>query len=143
MSLKRKYAEIEEASTSEEETATNTVEVEPEKKKWEIDMMNIECLSVLCRERILKKWCMDNLEAFETYGEVCDAAQRIPPDARDEFKNRWAMMRAKQRVGGHLKIVHKHLVSSFFDTILKNNSKSSKEVLFFYFLTADNCIKNI
>ena len=112
MSLKRKYAELEEASTSEEEIVVKTEE--PKKKKWQIDMMNIECLPVLCKERILKKWCMDNLEAFETYGEVCDAAQRIPPDARDEFKNRWAMMRAKQRVGGHLKIVHKHLVSSFF-----------------------------
>ena len=114
MSLKREYAE---ASTSSDE-------VEVKKPKWEerIVMLNIEHLPDLCKEIILKNWCMDNLEAFETYHEVCDAAKRIPPDARDEFKNRWAMMHAEKRIEGHLKVVHKHLVSFFIFifTFLKN-----------------------
>ena len=130
MSLKRKLEEGE-ATTSAEAIVVKTEEPEKKKKKWVIDMMRIECLPVLCKERILKKWCMDNLEEFETYGEVCDAAQRIPPDARDEFKNRWAMMRAKQRVGGHLKIVHKHLVSSFLYMIFLIDRVVKRFFIFF------------
>lgn len=117
MSLKRKY--YGEASTSAEPIdvkASTSEEPTTKKPKWEesIDMLAIQHLPDLCKEVILKQWCMNNLDKFETYHEVCDAANRIPPDARDEFKNRWAMMHAKKRMGGHLKVVHKHLVSLIF-----------------------------
>ena len=118
MSLKRQYAEVE-ASTSAEPIdveASTSEEPTTKKPKWEesIDMLAIQHLPDLCKEVILKKWCMDNLDAFSTYDEVCDAAKRIPPDARDEFKSKWSIMHAKKRMGGHLKVVHKHLVSLIF-----------------------------
>ena len=133
MSLKREYAE---ASTSSDEVAA----VEVKKPKWEerIDMLKIEDLPDLCKEIILKNWCMDNLEAFETYYEVCDAAKRIPPAARDELKNKWAMMHAEKRIEGHLKVVHKHLVSYFFFVYTFLKKLACKCTFFFYFLTASN-----
>ena len=120
MSLKRQYAEVE-ASTSEEPTTKKSKEVEAstseepatKKPKWEqsIDMLAIEHLPDLCKEVILKQWCMNNLDKFSTYDEVCAAAKRLHPDAREEFKSKWSMAHAEKRVEGHLKIVHKHLVS--------------------------------
>ena len=129
MSLKRQYAEVEagtaeepkevEASTSEEPTTKKpkcSEEPATKKPKWEesIDMLAIQHLPDLCKEVILKQWCMNNLDEFKTYDEVCNAAKRLHPDAREEFKSKWSMAHAEKRVEGHLKIVHKHLVSLIF-----------------------------
>lgn len=132
MSLKRKHAEActseepekmetscmnpNEVQTSEEPEASTSAEPNAKKPKWEerVDMLAIEHLPDLCKEMILKQWCMDNLDAFETYDEVCAAAERLHPDARGEFKSKWGIAHAEKRVEGHLKIVHKHLVSLIF-----------------------------
>ena len=113
MSRKRQYDEV---STSEEPTSEASTSVEPatKKSKWDDMMATIEQLPDLCKERILKQWCLTNLDAFKTYFEVCDAAERLHPDDREEFKSKWSMAHANRRVEGHLKIVHKHLVSFIF-----------------------------
>ena len=117
MSRKRQYDEV---STSEEPTSEASTSVEPatKKSKWDDMMATIEQLPDLCKERILKQWCLTNLDAFKTYFEVCEAAERLHPDDRDQFKSKWSMARADRRVEGHLRIVHKHLVSFIFYFIM-------------------------
>ena len=122
MSRKRQYVEV---STSEEVeveaiTSEASTSAEPTTKKSKLDdMLAIEQLPDLCKERILKQWCLTNLDAFKTYFEVCDAAERLHPDDREEFKSKWSMAHANRRVEGHLKIVHKHLVSFIFFMFFK------------------------